>query len=53
MSLNNLPGFLLLDLLSCLWQLNAKDIAFCPVDARSSQKRAFLADCACLKDKGV
>ena len=37
----------------CLWQLNANDIAFCPVDARSSQKRAFLAECACFKDKGV
>lgn len=53
MSLNNLPGFFLLDLVSGLWQLNAKDTAFCLVDAKSPQKRAFLADCACFKDKGV
>lgn len=53
MGLNNLPGFFLLDLVSCLWQLNAKDIVFCPVHAKSAQKREFLAECACFKDKGV
>lgn len=53
MGLNNLPGFFLLDLVSCLWQLSAKDIVFCPVRAENAQKRAFWAECACFKDKGV
>jgi hypothetical protein len=53
MGLNNLPGLFLLDIDSCLWQLNVKDITFCPISAKSSQRRTLLTEYACFKDKGV